>query len=63
MQSGVLVAGAQITVWGTSDDGDSEVSDYANKQWAGLLSTFYHARCFCKLPSPIYPTHVAHSPT
>lgn len=35
----------QITVWGTSGDGDSEVSDYANKQWGGLLSTFYHTRC------------------
>ncbi len=35
----------QITIWGTSADGDSEVNDYANKEWAGLISGFYHPRC------------------
>jgi hypothetical protein len=38
----------QLTVWGTGGaDGDSEVSDYANREWGGLLSSFYaprHAR-------------------
>lgn len=36
----------QLTIWGTSDapGGDSEVSDYANKQWAGLVSGFYAPR-------------------
>lgn len=36
---------SQITIWGTSADGDSEVNDYANKLWAGLISGFYHPRC------------------
>ena len=35
----------QITIWGTSANGDSEVNDYANKEWAGLISGFYHPRC------------------
>lgn len=35
----------QLTIWGTSAAaGDSEVSDYANKEWAGLISTFYLPR-------------------
>lgn len=38
-------ARTQVTIWGTSDHaGDSEVSDYANKEWAGLLSSFYRPR-------------------
>jgi hypothetical protein len=35
----------QLSVWGTSAPaGDSEVSDYANKEWAGLISSFYLPR-------------------
>jgi hypothetical protein len=35
----------QLTIWGTSAAaGDSEVSDYANKEWNGLISTFYLPR-------------------
>jgi hypothetical protein len=35
----------QLTIWGTSEAaGDSEVSDYANKEWAGLLRGFYLPR-------------------
>jgi alpha-N-acetylglucosaminidase len=35
----------QLTIWGTSAaHGDSEVSDYANKEWSGLISTFYLPR-------------------
>jgi hypothetical protein len=36
----------QLTIWGTSTSrGDSEVSDYANREWAGLIATFYMPRC------------------
>eukprot|EP00879_Flechtneria_rotunda_P012049 GHRR01012584.1.p1 GENE.GHRR01012584.1~~GHRR01012584.1.p1 ORF type:complete len:506 (+),score=227.61 GHRR01012584.1:2258-3775(+) len=35
----------QLTIWGTSSAaGDSEVSDYANKEWSGLVGTFYLPR-------------------
>eukprot|EP00878_Enallax_costatus_P008649 GHUV01009043.1.p1 GENE.GHUV01009043.1~~GHUV01009043.1.p1 ORF type:complete len:568 (+),score=214.58 GHUV01009043.1:1068-2771(+) len=35
----------QLTIWGTSNAaGDSEVSDYANKEWSGLISSFYLPR-------------------
>lgn len=35
----------QLTIWGTSASrGDSEVSDYANREWAGLIATFYMPR-------------------
>lgn len=44
----------QITIWGTTTSssnvsegkvaGDTELSDYANKQWSGLISTFYKQR-------------------
>lgn len=35
----------QLTIWGTSDySGDSEVSDYANRQWSGLIAGFYRPR-------------------
>jgi hypothetical protein len=35
----------QLTIWGTSAAaGDSEVSDYANKEWNGLIGTFYLPR-------------------
>ena len=34
----------QITIWGTGNDGNSEVHDYANKEWAGLLRSFYKGR-------------------
>lgn len=35
----------QLTIWGTSAAaGDSEVSDYANKEWNGLISSFYLPR-------------------
>lgn len=35
----------QLTIWGTSVmAGDSEVSDYANKEWSGLISSFYLPR-------------------
>ena len=35
----------QLTVWGTGGaNGDSEVSDYANREWSGLLSSFYVPR-------------------
>ncbi len=35
----------QITVWGTSDAGGSSIEDYANKQWSGLMGSFYRGRC------------------
>ena len=35
----------QLTVWGAGGvDGDSEVSDYANREWGGLISGFYAPR-------------------
>ena len=34
----------QITVWGTSPEGGSPIEDYANRQWAGLLSSYYAVR-------------------
>jgi len=34
----------QLTVWGTSDAGGSEIEDYANREWAGLLSSYYKPR-------------------
>lgn len=38
-------ARTQVTIWGTSIyAGDSEVSDYANKEWSGLISGFYVQR-------------------
>lgn len=39
----------QLTVWGTSNAGGSEVEDYANREWAGLISSYYKPRC-CLLP-------------
>ena len=36
---------AQLTVWGAGGvDGDSEVSDYANREWGGLVGSFYAPR-------------------
>lgn len=32
---------AQLTHWGTSPSGDSEIHDYANKMWAGLVGGYY----------------------
>jgi hypothetical protein len=38
-------ARTQLTIWGTSAvAGDSEVSDYANKEWSGLIASFYLPR-------------------
>jgi hypothetical protein len=35
----------QLTIWGTSNAaGDSEVSDYASKEWSGLIASFYLPR-------------------
>ena len=35
----------QLTIWGTGGpDGDSEVGDYANKEWGGLMRSFYVPR-------------------
>lgn len=34
----------QITVWGESPSGDTELSDYANKEWSGLVRSFYKER-------------------
>ena len=34
----------QLTVWGTSPKGGSEVEDYANREWAGLISSYYRPR-------------------
>ncbi|GMH42712.1 hypothetical protein BSKO_10631 [Bryopsis sp. KO-2023] len=34
----------QITLWGISPSGDTDLSDYANKQWGGLMSSFYRER-------------------
>ena len=36
----------QITVWGTHPGGPSEVEDYANREWAGLMADYYLVRCF-----------------
>ena len=36
----------QLTVWGTSDAGGSQIEDYANREWAGLISSYYKTRCF-----------------
>jgi len=35
----------QITIWGQSSSGDTELSDYANRQWSGPVRTFYKERC------------------
>lgn len=35
----------QVTVWGTSARGWSEIEDYANREQAGLLSSYYLERC------------------
>lgn len=35
----------QLTVWGTSDAGGSQIEDYANREWAGLISSYYKTRC------------------
>ena len=35
----------QLSVWGTSPKGGSEVEDYANREWAGLISSYYKPRC------------------
>ncbi len=38
----------QYTIWGTNgSDGDSEISDYANKMYAGMVASFYRPRCAC----------------
>ncbi len=34
----------QVTVWGTSEAGGSEVEDYANRELAGLVSDYYARR-------------------
>lgn len=34
----------QLTLWGKSPSGDTELSDYANKQWSGLIHSFYRER-------------------
>lgn len=34
----------QLTVWGVHPGGHSEVEDYANREWAGLLSGYYNPR-------------------
>lgn len=34
----------QLSVWGTSPKGGSEVEDYANREWAGLISSYYKPR-------------------
>ena len=34
----------QLRVWGTSPRGGSEVEDYANREWAGLISSYYRPR-------------------
>lgn len=49
----------QITIWGTSANGDSEVNDYANKEWAGLISAFYHPRCGLRLYSYLATPRIA----
>lgn len=35
----------QVTVWGTSASGWSEIEDYANREQGGLVSSYYLARC------------------
>ena len=40
----------QLTVWGTSAGGGSEVEDYANREWAGLMGGYYRPRCVRPLP-------------
>ena len=39
-------------MWGTSDEGGSSIEDYANKQWAGLMGSFYRGRCACIRSAP-----------
>eukprot|EP01025_Chloroclados_australasicus_P015613 TRINITY_DN1751_c0_g3_i1.p1 TRINITY_DN1751_c0_g3~~TRINITY_DN1751_c0_g3_i1.p1 ORF type:complete len:793 (-),score=60.66 TRINITY_DN1751_c0_g3_i1:1460-3838(-) len=34
----------QITIWGTTDEGVTELCDYANKMWGGLMKDFYKER-------------------
>lgn len=34
----------QITLWGETPQGITELSDYANREWGGLVSSFYKAR-------------------
>lgn len=35
----------QISIWGTSQDGGSEIEDYANRQWGGLMHSYHRRRC------------------
>jgi len=39
-------------VWGTSDAGGSSIEDYANKQWSGLMGSFYRGRCAPRAARP-----------
>ena len=41
----------QLSVWGSSPKGGSEVEDYANREWAGLISSYYKPRSAAPLPS------------
>eukprot|EP00210_Caulerpa_lentillifera_P008452 g8064.t1 len=34
----------QVTIWGESPSGDTELSDYANRELSGLMMTFYRER-------------------
>lgn len=34
----------QLTIWGSGNSGDSEIHDYANKEWAGLMGRYYLPR-------------------
>lgn len=34
----------QVTIWGESPTGDTELSDYANRQLSGLMSSYYRER-------------------
>ena len=39
----------QLTIWGTGGPyGDSEISDYANREYHGLILPFYQKRCVLK---------------
>ncbi len=44
-------------MWGTSPEGGSSTEDYANKQWGGLMGTYYRARR--ATPTAYLPMHSA----
>ncbi|PZP50788.1 MAG: alpha-N-acetylglucosaminidase [Pseudopedobacter saltans] len=34
----------QISIWGPTSNPETDLHDYANKEWSGMMKSFYHAR-------------------